>query len=779
MRTITQAWLMLAAVGCGTYSSGRPTPGGGGGDMAPAAGGGGGDDGGRGGGGGGGSDGGGDGGPGDGTCEVAFAFVPPAGQSVATVQARGEWDGFASPGVPLQPDGAGAYRGHLRLPPGLTAYKLVVDGQWQLDPAARLRKYVGDTENSAVRVADCHAPSLTLVHKTLTRPAAGQGRFAATVAFAARVEGDLIDGESVRVTLRHDGVDTPLQASVDAAAQQIALETPPLADGKYTIFVAARDGAGTAAPPLRLVFWSEAEPFDWQDALLYMVMTDRFADGDPHDDPPPTAGVDARADFRGGDLAGVRDAIAAGTFDRLGVTALWLSPFPRNPAGPSLADDGVHQVMGYHGYWPIAAREVEPRIGGAAALDALVHEAHAHGIRVLADFVINHVHQEHEYARQHPSWFRTGCICGQQGCDWTEHRLDCQFADYLPDVNWTVPEVVAQWSEDAVWWLDRFDLDGLRLDAVKHVEDIAVINLSARIRDEFEAAGTRLFLTGETAMGWNDCGLGCNAGQYGTIARYLGPDGLDGQADFVLYHAVPYRVFSSDQHGMIHADYWTRQSQLQYPAGAIMTPYLGSHDTPRFVTLASYRGQDSAHDPSVPFDKWDHIAGAPPDAEPYQRLRLGLTWLLTLPGAPLLYYGDEYGEWGGADPNNRVLWRGAGALSTEEQATLERTRALGTARRALPALRRGRYVSFPVESEDVLLFAREGGPGQVAIVALTRAAGGAHVDAAQLPDGLGLGDGAVLHDRLGGPDVTVARRDDGTLGISLSLLGRGAAILAP
>src|SRR5262249_9176769 len=156
-------------------------------------------------------------------------------------------------------------------------------------------------------------------------------------------------------------------------------------------------------------------------------------------------------------------------------------------------------------------------------------EAHAHGIRILQDFVVNHVHQEHEYVKAHPEWFRTGCVCGQNGCDWTANRLECQFANYLSDVNWTLPEVVAQYSDDAVWWLDEFDLDGFRIDAVKHIEDIAVFNLTARIRQEFEAAGNRIFLTGETAMGWNDCGLSCNADQYGTINRYLGPFGLDGQ----------------------------------------------------------------------------------------------------------------------------------------------------------------------------------------------------------------------------------------------------------
>jgi hypothetical protein len=96
---------------------------------------------------------------------------------------------------------------------------------------------------------------------------------------------------------------------------------------------------------------------------------------------------------------------------------------------------------------------------------------------------------------------------------------------------------------------------------------------------------------GETAMGWADCGLDCNAENYGTISRYIGPFALDGQFDFVLYHGVSYNVFAHDIFGMLHADYWTQQSQTQFPAGSIMTPFIGSHDSPRFVTLATYRGQ--------------------------------------------------------------------------------------------------------------------------------------------------------------------------------------------
>jgi glycosidase len=393
---------------------------------------------------------------------------------------------------------------------------------------------------------------------------------------------------------------------------------------------------------------------------------------------------------------------------------------------------------------------------------------------VLQDFVVNHVHKEHDYFQQHPEWFRTGCVCGTANCDWTTHRLDCMFAPYMPDVNWTLPEVNDQWDADAIWWLDQFGIDGLRIDAVKHVEDAATMNLATRIRRELEPGGTRVFLTGETAMGWSDCSLQCNeaAGQYSTIAHYVAPMQLDGQFDFPLYYAVPANVFWSDTKGMIHADYWTQASLWEYPAGSIMSPYIGSQDTPRFATLATYRGQDAQHPTSVPGNKWDNPAGPPTDSEPYARERVAMAWLLTIPGAPMIYYGDEYGEWGGADPNNRPIWRGGGTLSADETANLKWVRALGSARKELVALRRGKYASVTT-TEDVLVFARVADSGETALVAITRANAPQSITAT-LPATLPLAEGTVLHDRLGGSDVTVTGG-----AVTLSIGARGAAILAP
>jgi len=325
-----------------------------------------------------------------------------------------------------------------------------------------------------------------------------------------------------------------------------------------------------------------------------------------------------------------------------------------------------------------------------------------------------------------------------------------------------------------VWWLDTFNLDGFRIDAVKHVPEAATRNLAAEVREDYEKAGTRYFLMGETAMGWSDCPDPCNDDNYNTIARYIGPFGLDGQIDFVLYHGVSYRTFAYGDKGMIHADYWQNHGQQKWPAGAVMTPYIGSQDTSRFTTLADYRGQDAAHDRGIPDNQWSNIAAAPGDPEPYRRTRIALAWLLGLPGAPLLYYGDEYGQFGGADPNNRLMWKGEAALDASEAATLAFTRKAALARQKVPAMRRGSYVQMFNTSEDTLVFGRSAGSGVAAAVGITRLTTPATVTV-DLATPLGLTAGTTLHDAMGGPDVTIAAGGQTTFTIPAS----GSVILAP
>lgn len=635
------------------------------------------------------------------TCATTFAYKAAPG--VASVALAGDWDWQTKEPLTLAGD---TWTLAKELSPGVHAYKLIVNDAWILDPVNRYRAYDGGVENSGVRVDDCKAPLVELVSHETTADGA-----VTKLALFRGADGAPI--ESLRAVRRFEGTETPveIQRSTEMGKDgELSIWSSGLPVGKHTLVVEVAGGERVLVP-----FWIEKTAWDWRDALIYMVMTDRFRNGDPANDPAPAPGADAAAEFFGGDIAGVTQAIEDGTLDAMGVTALWLSPFVENT--PRFHYDGTHGVTAFHGYWPVKARRVDPRLGTEAELDAMVTAAHRKGIRVLMDFVINHVHEDHEYFATHPDWFRTGCTCGTPGCDWTDKRLECLFKPYLPDVNWQIGAASEQMIEDAMWWLERFDLDGLRVDAVKHVEDLAIFNLSTRIHDRFERGGTEYFLLGETAMGWRGDDVAANLPEYETIARYVGDRALNGQFDFVLHHATASRVWTDDLSGMLHLDYWTRQSLAHYPTGAIMTPFVGSHDASRIISRADYgSGSD------VLRQKWsDQARAAMPSTDaPYDRVAIAIAWNLLVPGAPLLYYGDEYGEHGGDDPDNRHMWQAPAQRNARQNGLYARVARVGQVRKERVELRRGDYTPLTV-TEDVLSFARTYA-GETSIVVINRAA---------------------------------------------------------
>lgn len=651
----------------------------------------------------------------DGLCAVSLDYL--ATGSSPTVHVAGSWNDFSPTADALVDDGTGHYRGEVELMPGVYPYKLVVEGDgadpWRLDPANSYRAYAGGVENSGLRVPDCSRPALTVDSSAHRRPGAGEGAFDASLHYERREAGAFAE---VRGELRSAAGARPLTSvELTRADDALTVSLSSLGDGKYTVALTPIDVEGTEGETRLLPFWIEAQAFRWRDALIYLVMTDRFRDGDSSND-VPAVGALPGAEFEGGDLEGLRQAIDEGYLDSLGVNAIWVTPWNTQPAGAYDEAGGTGGVTGYHGYWPTEPRSIDPRFGDEAALHAMVNAAHAHGIRVLMDLVVNHVHQEHPYFTEHPEWFNTGCICGTAGCDWTARRLDCLFRDYLPDVNWENVDAGEQLLDDAMYWLDTFDLDGFRVDAVKHVVDGAVFNLRARVRERFETAGTHYFLMGETAMGWDGSSgpdEGGNPENYGTISRYIGDDALDGQFDFVLYYAAALSFLSdAPGRGMSHVDFWTRASQTHYPAGAIMTPYLGSHDTSRYLSLAS--------DPARAGHKWSDLPSAPATQEPYDRMVAAFGWLLAVPGAPLLYMGDEYGEFGGADPDNRHMTRFGAALAPREASQLARVSALGRARHDLPGLRSDAI--RPLMVNDSLWVVARGTGAERVVVAINRSA---------------------------------------------------------
>jgi len=564
-----------------------------------------------------------------------------------TVELIGEWDWSTST---LMTESDGLWSASIELDDGLYCYKFIVDGEYIFDPENTYRGYCDGIENSVARVGNT-AP--------LTHQIVGDNLIVAST-----------ENPNSNYAFTQNG-------------NSWELDLTQLSDGKHSITLAA-DGKESLA-----VFWTGPDAdFVWDDALIYMVMTDRFVNGNTSNDGSPS-GAEPEADWMGGDLEGVTQMIESGYFTDLGVNALWISPFNTNPTGSYIAADGQHQVSGYHGYWPVEPRQVDPRFGGEAALTEMVEAAHDAGLRVMADFVVNHVHEDHVYAQEHPEWFNQGCICGSDMCDWTERRLDCLFMDYMPDLDWKNRDASEQIIADALWWAETFDLDGLRVDAVKHVDDHAMTNLATRINERFEATGTDFYLKGETAMGWSGHSLEDNAEQYQTINRYIGDNALDGQADFVLYHAVVDNVFTTGNMGYQHLDYWTNRSQDQYVDGAIMVPYLGSHDSSRYLSRIQNDGTQ--------WNQWEEQARpTTPSAASYQSAKQGIAWLLTTPGAPMIYMGDEFGQHGGADPDNRRMLDFN--LNEGQQDLKNFTSEIANVRLENEALRRGVYSTFHAET---------------------------------------------------------------------------------
>ncbi|MCB9655385.1 MAG: glycosyl hydrolase [Deltaproteobacteria bacterium] len=710
--------------------------------------------------------------------ETTLSYGPThTGASVFVAGTFNQWSPTATPLT--DPDGDGVYTTSLSLSPGLYPYKLVVDGSWMLDPSHNYRAYEGGTENSGLRVPDATRPLLRLVDQRLDVAGAGRGKARFVIAYdeGFRGPGPAADQFVVKHQNGAGEVQTlarDVEWRWDPATWGLTVDLSGLQDGKHTVTVEGVNENGQSTETLRLPFWVEPESFDWRDAFIYMILTDRFQNGDQTNDSAPYTGVASNAQYEGGDLDGVTQAIEDGYFDRMGVTALWLTPFNRGPDTPPEGESG-RRSTGYHGYWPVEPRQVDPRIGGEAALKRMVAAAHQRGIRILMDFVINHVYETHAYVPLHPDWFGTypsRCVFATPGCDWTEHRLDGIFSTYMPDVVWENKDTSEQFISDALWWLETFDLDGLRVDAVKHVPDGAVFNLGIRIAETLETDGLNVFLTGETAMGWNDCDPndpGCNSDNYGTIGRYLGPKALDGQFDFVLHHAAAFKVFAEESRNLIHAAVWT-QASIDHFGGATMTPFISSHDTPRFISAITA--------PETLGNQWpdQNLASRPGQdrADAYARLGLAETWNLTIPGAPMLYYGDEYGEYGSRDPDNRHRMRFANDRNDNEANLFTWISAVGRARKDLRALRRGELITLKA-APDFWAYARlDNDTQQIAVVALNRSRSTV-TETLTLPAAAQISAGTELQNRLGSERVRV----DGEQMITVTLPGLSAQILAP
>ena len=438
---------------------------------------------------------------------------------------------------------------------------------------------------------------------------------------------------------------------------------------------------------------SPAEPAAWWgDRTFYEVFVRSFADSDG----------DGIGDLRGliQKLDYLNDGNPATTTD-LGVTALWLMPVAESPS--------------YHGYDVTDYKAIEKDYGTADDFRALMAAAHARGINVIVDLVLNHTSIDHP-------WFQDAQTPGSTHDDWYVWSTGAKppfagpggnpvwhksgnrwyygyFWEGMPDLNLRNPDVTAALEDVARFWLDDLGVDGFRLDAARHlIEDGKTL---ANTPETF--AWLAAFRQGVHADEPDALVLGEDWDPTVISSRYVREGSLDMDFEFDFAGAIAGSIRSHDA-----GSYRAAEAEIQagYPPGGFAT-FLSNHDQNRILT---------------------QLGGDVPAA------KLAATTLLTSPGVPFIYYGEEIGMTG-AKPDERIRtpmrWDSAQpnagfsmttpweALSDDPAATsvaaesadanslLATYRSLIQLRAAHPALSRGNSTPVDTSSRAVNAYLRQ------------------------------------------------------------------------
>jgi len=464
---------------------------------------------------------------------------------------------------------------------------------------------------------------------------------------------------------------------VTREAGSVLAATDSLPDGSW-IRVAVADERGRVSRAAR----AQVRPkngFQWQDGIIYYAFTDRFVDGEPANTRPvKNDAVLPQANYFGGDFRGIQKRIEDGYFQKLGVNVLWLAPLNRNPDGAWKEYlPPYRSYTGYHGYWPVSHTEVEPRFGGNQGLKDLVGSAQKSGMKIIADLVLKHVHVEHPLWKEHPEWF--GSLMLPDGKKnlrlWDEQQFTTWFEEWLPGFDFDKPEPVAFLLGNARYWIEEFNLDGYRLDAVKHIKYSFWPKFRSTMREMQERDGLApMYFVGETFM------------DRPGIMSFVGPNMLDGQFDFPLYDTIM-EVLAKGTKGFADLEKSLSESETIYGKETLMSPLIGNHDKSRFMAFAD------GDLPKSEKDDEEEIGWADPPrvdhAVSYEKLKLALSFVLAIDGVPMIYYGDEVGLTGAGDPDNRRMMPAESDLAREQRGVRDHLGKVAALRSAHPALRYG------------------------------------------------------------------------------------------
>jgi glycosidase len=423
--------------------------------------------------------------------------------------------------------------------------------------------------------------------------------------------------------------------------------------------------------------------------ILYSLMIDRFVNGRTDNDMPLNSPlVNPKVDYWGGDILGVTKTLESGYFDSLGVTTIWLSPITQNPYDAwGQIHDPETKFSGYHGYWPYYATAVDVRYGTEAELRDLLDKAHADKKNVILDYVSNHMHIQSPTLTAHPDWTTpSDTPDGRPNRQlYDEFRLTTWFDDHIPTLDLERPDICAQLTDSALFWMQHFDFDGFRHDATKHVPEQYWRMLTRKLYDSLP--GRTFYQIGETY------------GSTALINSYIKPGMQDAQFDFNVYDTYIWATTRPD--GSFEGLAGRLAEDLSvYGSHHLMGNITGNHDRSRYICLAS---GDVSQDEDQKLAGW-HRDIRVTNPKGYRYLEMLHALNFTLPGVPCIYYGDEFGQPGANDPDNR-RWMQFEGLTPDERHVLDCTKHLAAMRAGSMALLYGDYKLLRAD-KDILAYSR-------------------------------------------------------------------------
>ena len=375
----------------------------------------------------------------------------------------------------------------------------------------------------------------------------------------------------------------------------------------------------------------ERKSFDASD-VMYLIMSDRFVDGDESNNSTPDTrekGNKSNVDGRwGGDIQGIINS-----FDhilKLGCTTIWPTPM--------LGDD--EEAWSYHGYACSDYYHIDPRYGTNSQYVDMVHKAHEKGLKIVMDMVPNHCGAAHwwmsdlpyqDWINQFPEFTNTNnCFTANYDINASEYDRKLSnrgwFDKPMPDMNLENPDLLKYFQQWAIWWIEYADLDGLRVDTYPYIEKIPGSQWLKAIRKEYP----NLNIVGEC---WTRPAPAVAYWQSG--AKNF--DGFDSNLptvmDFPVEEAIR-QALENDGSGWgngLTRVYDAVTMDYMYADVNKLLTFLGNHDMARITDIVK-------------------------DKDP-RRVKLGYVLLATMRGIPQVLYGDEYAMTANGDPNAHSLLR--------------------------------------------------------------------------------------------------------------------------